>query len=197
MSNTFHSSELLCLYPKGSLGYEEWLITLPSYLRETIKNDPKSKTFQISPIETPDDLRTDKKYWRLVLRSHGLGMNRGTEKRTSLEEEKLAKEIEDSRLIAKAKLGRPAKEVSCPFSRASVSGYNSFFGTVRFRCYDSKPHAIGAHPSARQNSKGDKGDKGMLIYIGGMANLERLEESQVRAESGRVTPPGASPRVDA
>lgn len=195
MSNVFFSNELLCLYPRGSAGYEEWLVTLPDYLRETVKSSPENKTHAIEPINNPDNSRIDKKYWSLILRSHGLGMNRGTEKGTSLEEEKLAKEIEESRMVAITKKGRPEKEVKRPFSRASASKFDSFFGTDRFRTYVSKPHGIGTHPSARVNRR-PKGDRGMLVYIGGMPALERLEEKQEREKSGRVTPPGTSPRVD-
>jgi hypothetical protein len=176
------------------MGYEEWLITLPKYLREIVKESPENKTYIVKPINNPDDLRTDNKYWALILRSHGLGMNRGTEKRISPEE----KAIEESIAVAKAKRGRPEKETKSDFSRSSLgSGTDNFFGTFSFRTYPSKPHSVGTHPSARNNSvrnmTGGKGDRGMIVYIGGSSDLARLEENQTRAKSGRVTPPGSGP----
>lgn len=197
MSNAFLASELLCLFPRGSMLYEEWLITLPDYLREIVKDAPENKTYQIKSIGDPNYLRTDRKYWSLILRSHGLGMNRGTEKGVSSEDEKLLKDIEDSRAVAKAKRGRPKKEIKSYFASSSAAPDGSFFGTVNFRVYDSKPHSVGTHPSARNNSvrygSGGKGDRGMIVYIGGISEIARLEEHNVKNESGRVTPSGYGP----
>lgn len=34
----------------------------------------------MKPIDDPDVTRTDRDYWELVLKSHGLGMNEGVKK---------------------------------------------------------------------------------------------------------------------
>lgn len=41
----------------------------------------------MKPITDPDLTRTDKEYWEMVLKSHGLGMNRGVTQVKSAEEE--------------------------------------------------------------------------------------------------------------
>jgi hypothetical protein len=43
-------------------------------------NEGYVRRFEMKPIKNPDINRTDKAYWEMILKSHGLGMNRGTTK---------------------------------------------------------------------------------------------------------------------
>jgi hypothetical protein len=155
----------------------------------------------VSP-EAVDTSRTDQVYWNELLKSIGLGMNRGTTQNLTdgeleqikFEEYCKAVKAENSQ---PSRAGRPRKRKkrSIPIRWTETHwATRSFYG---FHVCGAKPHAWGRNRlNGQKNGRKDGGAHGTLVYIGDTNDLAALEKQQMGDESGRVTPSGHGPTTD-
>ena len=157
----------------------------------------------MSDKKSLDTTRTDYAYWSAVLKSEGLGMNRGT---TFPEEDKLAEQAETQTSAPGKKMGRPRKTGPKGYhlnftkkeaTAASRPTYlptetNGVYQTGGFRTYGpSIPY--GAGKGQKGGRRGSDVSGAFIQYVGDNKDLARIEESQARQESGRVIPSGYGP----
>lgn len=160
---------------------------------------------QVSNRKVVDTTRTDQAYWTAVLKAEGLGMNRGT---TFPEDEKLANQEERQTTPVGKKMGRPRKTgpkgYHLNFTKAEAiaasrptyipTEKNGVFQIGGFRNYGpSVPY--GAGKGQKGGRRGSDVSGAFIQYVGDAKDLARIQESQDKQESGRVTPSGYGPDV--
>lgn len=147
----------------------------------------------------PDVTRTDYAYWAALLKSEGLGMNRGT---TFPEEDKLAKLEDIDRIEVKDKGGRPRKPKPPQGTRPNINKREAVLATRftmtepsgvfqngGFRTYGpSVPY--GAGKGQKGGRRGSDMSGAFIQYVGDNRDLARIEERQALQSDGRVTPAG-------
>jgi hypothetical protein len=158
--------------------------------------DVSAKTIDVVSV---DASRTDLAYWTEILKSLGLGMNRGTTQNLTPEEieiEELEEYVRTARIenAKPSNAGRPRKRKKrsiTPVMRWTTGPIGGF------NILGAKPHAWGRNRINGQTSgRKDGGPHGVLVYIGDSEDLAGLERQQARDESGRVTPTGHGPTTD-
>ena len=146
-----------------------------------------------------DRSRTDTAYWTEILKSLGLGMNRGTTQALTLEEieiEELEEYVRTARIenAKPSNAGRPRKRKKRSITPVMKWTADPIGG---FHIHGAKPHAWGRNRiNGQKSGRKDGGPHGVLVYIGDSEDLAALERQQAGDESGRVTPTGHGPTTD-